>query len=88
MLEQRESSGGERLPGKELRVPDQGKAGAAGWGNIRISACRRGYELRPGHERLLFEVNITAAESAHLKISSRLLALARIVSPGQEGTGQ
>lgn len=34
--------------------------------------------------RLLFEVNINAAESAHLKISSKLLALARIVSPTEE----
>lgn len=40
------------------------------------------------NERLLFEISIKAAESAHLKISSRLLAVARIVSPGQEGTGQ
>jgi hypothetical protein len=30
--------------------------------------------------RLLFEVNIGAAESAHLKISSKLLSLARIVT--------
>jgi hypothetical protein len=34
--------------------------------------------------RLIFEVNISAAESAHLKISSKLLALARIVSPTEE----
>jgi hypothetical protein len=38
--------------------------------------------------RLLFEVNINAAESAHLKISSKLLALARIVSPTEERVGQ
>lgn len=38
--------------------------------------------------RLLFEVNINAAESAHLKISSKLLALARIVSPTEERQGQ
>jgi YfiR/HmsC-like len=34
--------------------------------------------------RLIFEVNIIAAESAHLKINSKLLALARIVSPTEE----
>lgn len=34
--------------------------------------------------RLIFEVNIAAAENAHLKISSKLLALARIVSSGDE----
>ncbi|HEY5029655.1 MAG TPA: YfiR family protein [Candidatus Angelobacter sp.] len=34
--------------------------------------------------RLIFEVNINAAESAHLKINSKLLALARIVSPTEE----
>jgi YfiR/HmsC-like len=38
--------------------------------------------------RLLFEVNVNAAESAHLRISSKLLALARIVSPGEERQGQ
>jgi hypothetical protein len=38
--------------------------------------------------RLLFEVNINAAESAHLKISSKLLALARIVSPAEERQAQ
>lgn len=36
--------------------------------------------------RVRFEVNVSAAERAGLKISSRLLALARIVrSPGQGG---
>jgi hypothetical protein len=34
--------------------------------------------------RLIFEVNINAAESAHLKINSKLLALARIVSATEE----
>jgi hypothetical protein len=34
--------------------------------------------------RLIFEVNVNAAESAHLKISSKLLALARIVSATEE----
>jgi hypothetical protein len=38
--------------------------------------------------RLLFEINIKAAEIAHLKISSKLLSLARIVSPGEERQGQ
>lgn len=38
--------------------------------------------------RLLFEINIKAAENAHLKISSKLLALARIVSPDEERRGQ
>jgi hypothetical protein len=38
--------------------------------------------------RLLFEVNIVAAENAHLKISSKLLALARIVSPAEERQAQ
>ena len=33
--------------------------------------------------KLVFEVNISAAENAHLKISSKLLALARIVSEGK-----
>jgi hypothetical protein len=37
--------------------------------------------------RLLFEVNIGAAESAHLKISSKLLSLARIVT-ASEAKGQ
>jgi hypothetical protein len=37
--------------------------------------------------RLIFEVNITAAENAHLKISSKLLALARIVSSDDERPG-
>jgi hypothetical protein len=40
------------------------------------------------NDRLVFEVNITAAESSHLKISSKLLALARIVVPGGERQGQ
>jgi YfiR/HmsC-like len=38
--------------------------------------------------RLIFEVNINAAENSHLKISSKLLALARIVSPSEERQGQ
>jgi hypothetical protein len=38
--------------------------------------------------RLLFEINIKAAENAHLKISSKLLSLARIVSPNEERHGQ
>lgn len=38
--------------------------------------------------RLLFEINIKAAEIAHLKISSKLLSLARIVSPNEERQGQ
>jgi hypothetical protein len=38
--------------------------------------------------RLLFEVNIGAAESAHLKVSSKLLALARIVSASDAKQGQ
>jgi YfiR/HmsC-like len=38
--------------------------------------------------RLLFEVNISAAESAHLKVSSKLLALARIVSASEAKQGQ
>jgi hypothetical protein len=33
--------------------------------------------------RLVFEVNISAAQNAHLKISSKLLALARIVPTGE-----
>ena len=38
--------------------------------------------------RVLFEVNPSTAEEAHLKISSKLLALARIVSSGTERAGQ
>ncbi|HEY2390721.1 MAG TPA: YfiR family protein [Candidatus Angelobacter sp.] len=38
--------------------------------------------------RLIFEVNISAAEGAHLKISSKLLALARIVTPNEAKQGQ
>ncbi|HWF02641.1 MAG TPA: YfiR family protein [Candidatus Angelobacter sp.] len=38
--------------------------------------------------RLLFEVNIGAAESAHLTISSKLLSLARIVSTSEAKQGQ
>jgi hypothetical protein len=38
--------------------------------------------------RLLFEINIKAAENAHLKISSKLLSLARIVPPNEERQGQ
>lgn len=38
--------------------------------------------------RLIFEVNTGAAEAAHLKISSKLLALARIVSSTDERQGQ
>src|SRR4029077_7051142 len=38
--------------------------------------------------RLLFEVNISTAESAHLKISSKLLALARIVGASEEKQAQ
>ena len=34
--------------------------------------------------KVIFEVNTVAAENAHLKISSKLLTLARIVSPGAE----
>lgn len=40
------------------------------------------------NSRLIFEVNINAAESAHLKISSKLLALARIVTAAEERQGQ
>jgi hypothetical protein len=39
------------------------------------------------NSRLIFEVNINAAGNAHLKISSKLLALARIVSSGDERPG-
>ncbi len=38
--------------------------------------------------RLLFEVNIGAAESAHLKVSSKLLSLARIVAASEAKQGQ
>jgi len=38
--------------------------------------------------KLIFEVNMSAAESVHLKISSKLLALARIVSSTDERQGQ
>jgi hypothetical protein len=38
--------------------------------------------------RLLFEVNVAAAENAHLRISSKLLALARIVTVAEERHGQ
>lgn len=38
--------------------------------------------------RLIFEVNAGAAEAAHLKISSKLLALAHIVSSTEESQGQ
>ncbi len=38
--------------------------------------------------RLIFEVNMVAAEAVHLKISSKLLALARIVSSTDERPGQ
>jgi hypothetical protein len=38
--------------------------------------------------RLIIEVNVNAAESAHLKISSKLLALARILNSGAEKQGQ
>jgi hypothetical protein len=38
--------------------------------------------------RLLFEVNIGAAESAHLTISSKLLSLARIVGTSDAKQGQ
>jgi hypothetical protein len=37
--------------------------------------------------KVLFEVNPGSAEEAHLKISSKLLALARIVSSGTERAG-
>lgn len=40
------------------------------------------------NERLVFEVNINAAENSHLKISSKLLALARIVPTEAERQGQ
>ena len=38
--------------------------------------------------RVRFEVNVTAAERAGLKISSRLLALARIVKGSAQGGGK
>jgi hypothetical protein len=38
--------------------------------------------------RVLFEINTGSAEESHLKISSKLLALARIVSSGPEKSGQ
>jgi hypothetical protein len=38
--------------------------------------------------KVLFEINISSAEEAHLKISSKLLALARIVSSGIARPGQ
>jgi hypothetical protein len=38
--------------------------------------------------RLLFEVNISAAENAHLKVSSKLLSLARIVTASEAKQGQ
>jgi hypothetical protein len=38
--------------------------------------------------KVSFEVNLSAAQEAHLKISSKLLAIARIVSPGVERAGQ
>ncbi|HYL93470.1 MAG TPA: YfiR family protein [Alphaproteobacteria bacterium] len=38
--------------------------------------------------RLLFEVNVNAAEGVHLKISSKLLALARIVLTAEEKQSQ
>jgi hypothetical protein len=38
--------------------------------------------------RLLFEINIKASESAHLKLSSKLLSLARIVTTTEERAGQ
>lgn len=38
--------------------------------------------------RVIFEVNIRAAESAHLKISSKLLALARIVATSVDSQAQ
>jgi hypothetical protein len=38
--------------------------------------------------KVIFEVNQNAAETAHLKISSKLLALARIVSSTDERQGQ
>jgi len=38
--------------------------------------------------KLIFEVNVGAAEAVHLKISSKLLALARIVSSTDERQGQ
>jgi hypothetical protein len=37
---------------------------------------------------LVFEVNQNAAEAVHLRISSKLLALARIVSSTDERQGQ
>jgi hypothetical protein len=40
------------------------------------------------NDRLLFEINIKAAESAQLKISSKLLTLAHVVSPIPERPGQ
>jgi hypothetical protein len=39
------------------------------------------------NSRLIFEVNNVAAENAHLKISSKLLALARIVTTAEENAG-
>jgi hypothetical protein len=38
--------------------------------------------------RLLFEVNVKAAESAHLKISAKLLTMARITSSDEGQQGQ
>jgi hypothetical protein len=38
--------------------------------------------------KLLFEINVKAAELSRLKISSKLLTLARLVSPGDERQGQ
>jgi hypothetical protein len=40
------------------------------------------------NRRLIFEINIRAAESAHLRISSKLLAIARIISPAGEKRGR
>jgi hypothetical protein len=38
--------------------------------------------------KLLFEINVKAAELSRLKISSKLLTLARLVSPSDERQGQ
>ena len=63
----------ERLRGKSVLTVSDGARFAQGGGIV---------QLRLENERMLFTINVTAADRARLRLSSKLLGLARIVRDG------